>query len=175
MWGFSWPFLAYIELICDPLTQFLTLLAWDCILVSDLVLLVHLHPLVILKALGGIPSKLHWLVTLGGCHSGVVSIELFVKAVEEPRCWLWGVRAHLAGAAKARLVELRYWDILIHLAQRSSCVLIEEQVRAWIPPQCGLGVISKSPKPRDKSRCHSLHSLLITLQVVSNLCIVYHL
>jgi hypothetical protein len=29
---------------------------------------VHLHPLVILEALGGTPSKRHWLVTLGGCR-----------------------------------------------------------------------------------------------------------
>jgi hypothetical protein len=32
------------------------------------VFLVHLHPLVILEALGGTPSKRHQLVTLGGCH-----------------------------------------------------------------------------------------------------------
>jgi hypothetical protein len=31
------------------------------------VFLVHLHPLVILEALGGTPSKRHRLVTLGGC------------------------------------------------------------------------------------------------------------
>jgi hypothetical protein len=43
--GLSWSFLAYIELISDPLTQSLTLLAWDCILVSDWELLVHFHPL----------------------------------------------------------------------------------------------------------------------------------
>jgi hypothetical protein len=30
------------------------------------VFLVHLHPLVILEALGGTPSKRHRLVTLGG-------------------------------------------------------------------------------------------------------------
>jgi hypothetical protein len=29
---------------------------------------VHLHPSVILKALGGTPSKRHRLVTLGGCR-----------------------------------------------------------------------------------------------------------
>jgi hypothetical protein len=44
---------------------------------------VHLHPL-------GTPSKLHWLVTLGGCclldGSGIVSVVLSVKVVEEPRC-----------------------------------------------------------------------------------------
>jgi hypothetical protein len=53
---------------------------------------VHLHPLVILEALGGTPSKRHRLVTLGGCRllddSGVVSIELFKNIVEEPRCRL---------------------------------------------------------------------------------------
>jgi hypothetical protein len=53
---------------------------------------VHLHPLVILEALGGTPSKRHWLVTLGGCHfldgSCVVSVELSKKIVEEPRCRL---------------------------------------------------------------------------------------
>jgi hypothetical protein len=32
------------------------------------VFLVHFHPLVILEALGGTPSKRHRLVTLGGCH-----------------------------------------------------------------------------------------------------------
>jgi hypothetical protein len=48
--------------------------------------------LVILEALGGIPGKRHQLVTLGGCRlldgSGVVSIELFKKIVEEPQCQL---------------------------------------------------------------------------------------
>jgi hypothetical protein len=29
---------------------------------------VHLHPLVILEALGGTPGKRHRLVTLGGCR-----------------------------------------------------------------------------------------------------------
>jgi hypothetical protein len=51
---------------------------------------VHLHPLVILEALGGTSSKLRWLVTLGGCRllddSGVVSVELYMKVVQEPRC-----------------------------------------------------------------------------------------
>jgi hypothetical protein len=51
---------------------------------------VHLHPLVILEALGGTSSKRYRLVTLRGCHlldgSGVVSIELSKKIVEEPRC-----------------------------------------------------------------------------------------
>ena len=50
----------------------------------------YLHPLVILEALGGTPSKRHRLVTLGGCYlidgSGVVSVELSKKIVEEPRC-----------------------------------------------------------------------------------------
>ena len=50
----------------------------------------HLHPLVILEVLGGTPSKLHWLVTLRGCrlldNSGVDSVELSVKIVEELRC-----------------------------------------------------------------------------------------
>jgi hypothetical protein len=54
------------------------------------VFLVHLHPLVILEALGGTPSKRHWLITLGGCRlldsSGIVSVELSKKIVEEPRC-----------------------------------------------------------------------------------------
>jgi hypothetical protein len=48
---------------------------------------VHLHPVVILEALGGTPSKHHWIVTLGDCRlldgSGVVSVELSVKVVEE--------------------------------------------------------------------------------------------
>jgi hypothetical protein len=51
---------------------------------------VHLHPLVILEAIGGTPSKRHRLVTLGGCRlldgSGVVSVEVSVKIVEESRC-----------------------------------------------------------------------------------------
>jgi hypothetical protein len=39
-----------------------------------------------------------------------------------------------------------YWNqgnerFLADMAQRSSCVFIEEQVRAWSPPQHGLGVI----------------------------------
>ena len=72
----------------------------------------HLHPLVILEALGGTPSKRHRLVTLGGCRlldgSGVVSVELSKNIVEEPRCRLWEVRAYLAGAAKVTLVETRY-------------------------------------------------------------------
>jgi hypothetical protein len=53
---------------------------------------VYLHPLVILEALGGTPGKRHWLVTLGGCRllggSGVVSVELSKKIVEESRCRL---------------------------------------------------------------------------------------
>jgi hypothetical protein len=53
---------------------------------------VYLHPLVILEALGGTPSKRHRLVTLGGYRllygSGVVSVELSKKFVEEPRCRL---------------------------------------------------------------------------------------
>jgi hypothetical protein len=51
---------------------------------------VHLHPLVILEALGGTLSKHHRLVTLRGCclldGSGVVSVELSKKIVEKPRC-----------------------------------------------------------------------------------------
>jgi hypothetical protein len=47
---------------------------------------------VIFEALGGTPDKLHSLVTLRVCcildGSGVVSVELSVKVVEEPRCWL---------------------------------------------------------------------------------------
>jgi hypothetical protein len=60
---------------------------------------VHLHPLMILEALGGTPGKRHRLVTLGGCHlqdgSGVVSVEFSKKIVEELRCQLYGVRAYL--------------------------------------------------------------------------------
>jgi hypothetical protein len=51
---------------------------------------VHLHPLVILEALGGTPSKRHQFVTLGGCRLldglGVVSVELSKKIVEELQC-----------------------------------------------------------------------------------------
>ena len=35
-------------------------------------------------------------------------------------------------------------------------------------------VIEKSPIPQDKIRCHSLHSLLIILHVVSQLFIAFH-
>jgi hypothetical protein len=45
---------------------------------------------VIFEALGGTSSKRRWLVTLGGCclldGSGVVSVELPVKVVEELQC-----------------------------------------------------------------------------------------
>jgi hypothetical protein len=45
---------------------------------------------VILEARGGTLGKLHWFVTLGGCRlldgSGVVSIELSMKVVEELQC-----------------------------------------------------------------------------------------
>jgi hypothetical protein len=51
---------------------------------------VHLHPLVILEALGGTPRKRPRLVTLGGCRlldgSCVVFVELSKKIVEKPRC-----------------------------------------------------------------------------------------
>jgi hypothetical protein len=127
VWGLSWPLLAYIELICDPLTQTLTLVAWDRILVSDWEVLVHLHPLWSFEALGGTPCKRHRLVTLGGCRlldgSGVVSIEFSVKIVEEPRCWLWGVCPHLAGAAKATLVESRYWVSSCPLGSKNKSCL----------------------------------------------------
>jgi hypothetical protein len=127
VWGLSWPFLAYIELICDRLTNSLSLFAWDCILVRDWELLVHLHPLVILEWLDGTPSKLRWLVTLGGCRlldsSDVISVEFSVKVEEEPRCWMWGVHAYLAGAVKATLVELRYWVISCQLGSKiKSCL-----------------------------------------------------
>jgi hypothetical protein len=50
---------------------------------------VHLHSLRSFEALGDTPGKRHRLVTLGGCRlldgSGVVSVELSVKIVEEPR------------------------------------------------------------------------------------------
>jgi hypothetical protein len=93
VWGLLWPLLAYIELICDHLTQTLTLVAWDRILVSDWEVLVGLHPLWSFEALGGMPGKRHRLVTLVGCRlldgSGVVSVELSVKIVEKSWCWLW--------------------------------------------------------------------------------------
>jgi hypothetical protein len=100
--GPSWSFLAHFELICDPPTHSLTLLAWDCILVRD--------------------WELHRLVTLGGCRlldgSGVVSVELSKKIVEESLCRLWGVRVYLPGAAKATLVETRYWVISCPLGSK---------------------------------------------------------
>jgi hypothetical protein len=63
VWELSWPLLAYIELICDPLTQTITFVAWDRILVSDWEVLVHLHHLWSFEALGGTPGKRHQLVT----------------------------------------------------------------------------------------------------------------
>jgi hypothetical protein len=49
---------------------------------------VYLHPLVILKALGGTPSKRHWHVNVGGCRLldglGIVFVELSMKILEEP-------------------------------------------------------------------------------------------
>jgi hypothetical protein len=45
---------------------------------------VHLHQLVILEALGGTPSKRHWLDLLD--DSNVFSVELSVKIMEEPQC-----------------------------------------------------------------------------------------
>jgi hypothetical protein len=113
VWELSWPFLTHIEIICDPPTQTLTLVDWDHIPVSDWAALVHLHSLWSFEALGGTLSKRHQLITLGGRRllddSGVVSVELSMKIVEEARDWLWGVRAHLTEAAKASLVKSRYW------------------------------------------------------------------
>ena len=69
--------------------------------------------IVIFETLGCTPGKLHCLITLGGCRlldgSNVVSVDLSAQIVEKSQCWLWGVRAHLAGAAKVTLVESRYW------------------------------------------------------------------
>jgi hypothetical protein len=83
VWSLSWSFLAHIELICDPPTHSLTLSAWDCILVRDWVFLVHLHPLEILEALGGTPSKRHRLVTLGGCRLLDDSGDCLRRALQE--------------------------------------------------------------------------------------------
>jgi hypothetical protein len=51
---------------------------------------VHLHPLVILEALGGTPGTHHWIVTLGGYRLldglGGVFVELSKKIMEESRC-----------------------------------------------------------------------------------------
>jgi hypothetical protein len=47
------------------------------------VFLVHLHPLVILEALGGTPSKRHRLVTLGGCHLLDSSGDCLRQALQE--------------------------------------------------------------------------------------------
>jgi hypothetical protein len=44
---------------------------------------VHLHPLVILEALGGTPSKRHRLVTLGGCRVLDGSGDCLRRALEE--------------------------------------------------------------------------------------------
>jgi hypothetical protein len=76
------------------------------------VFLVHLHPLVILEALGGTPSKRHRLVTLEGCRLLDGSDDCLRRALQED-CGeavvlIVGVRAYLAGAAKVTLVESRY-------------------------------------------------------------------
>jgi hypothetical protein len=47
------------------------------------VFLVHLHPLEILEALGGTPSKRHRLVTLGGCHLLNGSSDCLRRALQE--------------------------------------------------------------------------------------------
>jgi hypothetical protein len=44
---------------------------------------VHLHPLVILEALGGTPSKRHQLVTLGGCRLLDGSGDCLRRALQE--------------------------------------------------------------------------------------------
>jgi hypothetical protein len=44
---------------------------------------VHLHHLVILEALGGTPSKRHWLVTLGGCRLLDGSGDCLRRALQE--------------------------------------------------------------------------------------------
>jgi hypothetical protein len=172
----SWPLLAYIELICDHLTQTLTLVAWDCIVVSDWEVLVHLHPLWSFEALGVTPGKRHRLVTLWDCRlqdgSGVVSVELSVNIVEEPHCWLWGVRAHLAGAAKATLVELRYWVSSCPLGSKIKPCLNRGASESLNSTSMWIRVIDKSQIPRYKVRCYSL-TFTHYLQVISNLCIVY--
>jgi hypothetical protein len=127
VWELSWPFLAHNELIREPPTQTLTLVDWDRILVSDWDTLVHLHSLWSFEALGDTPGKCHRLVTLGGCRLlnglGVVFVELSMKIVEEPRNWLSGVWAYLAGAAKATLVKSRYWV--------SSC-LLDSKIKQYL-------------------------------------------
>ena len=45
--------------------------------------LVHLHPSVILEALGGTPSKRHRLVTLGGCRLLDGSGDCLRRALQE--------------------------------------------------------------------------------------------
>jgi hypothetical protein len=47
------------------------------------VFLVHLHPLVILEALGGTPSKRHRLVTLRGCRLLDGSGDCLRRALQE--------------------------------------------------------------------------------------------
>jgi hypothetical protein len=44
---------------------------------------VHLHPSVILEALGGTPSKRHRLVTLGGCRLLDSSGDCLRRALQE--------------------------------------------------------------------------------------------
>jgi hypothetical protein len=44
---------------------------------------VHLHHSVILEALGGTPSKRHWLITLGGCRLLDGSGDCLRRALQE--------------------------------------------------------------------------------------------
>jgi hypothetical protein len=44
---------------------------------------VHLHHSAILEALGGTPSKRHWLITLGGCRLLDSSGDCLRRALQE--------------------------------------------------------------------------------------------
>ena len=160
MWGLSWPFLAHIELIYDPLTQTLTLVAWDRILVSDWEVIVHLHSLWSFEALGGTPGKHHRLVTRGGCRLldglGVVSVELSVKIVEELQCWLWGVHAHLAGATKATQVKSRYWVSSCPLGSKIKPCLDRGASESLNSTSTWIRGDRQITETTEKIRCHSL-------------------
>jgi hypothetical protein len=63
--------------------------------------------------------------------------------------WHRGIKCFLVHLAQ---ISSSTWHrgikcFLVHLAQISSSTLIADQVRAWNPPQRGLGVIGKSLRP----------------------------
>jgi hypothetical protein len=103
-------------------------------------------------------DKFHRLVTPRGCH---LLDDLVVSLSSSPwRLWRSSsgdferIHAYLTEVAKATLVEPRYWVIPCLLGSK---IKIEDKVRTWSSPQRGLGVIGKSPIPREKLRCLTFH------------------